>query len=95
MRHSIVVYLNLLWETVINIGIMVNAYTNLSPRALRPFEPIINVEEARNYAAYMDERAGGGRSVQLKKGLLKIVRQCQRLCGQLLGDLTRAHSMLM
>ena len=27
----------------------------------------------------MDERAGGGRSVQLK-----IVRQCQGLCGQLL-----------
>ena len=45
---------------------------------------MINVEEERNYAAYMDERAGGGRSVQLKKGLLKIVRQCQGLCGQLL-----------
>ena len=40
---------------------------------------MINVEEERNYAAYMDERAGGGRSVQLK-----IVRQCQGLCGQLL-----------
>ena len=46
---------------------------------------MINVEEARNYAAYMDERwRGGGRSVQLKKSLLKIVRQCQGLCGQLL-----------
>ena len=45
---------------------------------------MINVEEARNYAAYMDERAGGGRSVQLKKSLLKIVRQYQGLCGQLL-----------